>query len=241
MNRRRFTAIAIAVTLFAASIWTLVRPAEAFLVFDPSNYGQNVLTAARALTQISNQIQSLQNQTIGLQNMALNLQHMDYSSLGTMTSAMQRIDTLMNQAQGITFDVNSTTATFQRLYPQQYAAAVTSDQLVLDARGRWTNSMDAYQQTLTVQAQVVGNVQEDSGLLSDLVTASQGSVGALQAQQATNQLLALSTKQQLQIQNMMAAQYRAEALEHARTVESQAQGKASFDQFVGSGSAYTPR
>ena len=32
------------------------------IVFDPSNYAQNVLTAARALQQINNQITSLQNQ-----------------------------------------------------------------------------------------------------------------------------------------------------------------------------------
>jgi len=32
------------------------------VVFDPNNYAQNVLTAARALQQINNQITSLQNQ-----------------------------------------------------------------------------------------------------------------------------------------------------------------------------------
>lgn len=241
MNRHTLIAAAIVVTVSVASIWTMVRPAEAIPVFDTANYASNVLQAARSLTQINNQILSLQNQTVALQNMAKNLQRLDYSSLGAMTGAMQRIDGLMNQAQGITYNVNSTTAVFQQQYPQQYGAAVTSDQLVLDARGRWRNSMDAYQHTLNMQSQVVSNVQEDSGLLSDLVTQSQNAEGALQAQQATNQLLALSTKQQLQIQNMMAAQYRAEALEHARITESQEQGRASFERFLGGSSAYTPR
>jgi P-type conjugative transfer protein TrbJ len=66
--------------------------------------------------------------------------------------------------------------------------------LVTDARSRWQTSMDGYRQTMTVQSQVVGNVQSDRGLLDALVTQSQGSVGALQVQQATNQLLALSIK-----------------------------------------------
>ena len=212
-----------------------------FWVFDPANFAQNVLQAARALTQINNQIQALQNQTVMLQNMATNLRRLDYSSLNAMTGALQRIDTLMTQAQGITFDVNSTTTAFQQSYPQQYASAVGSDQLVLDARGRWRNSMDAYRHTMNVQSQVVQNVQSDGVLLNDLVTASQGAEGSLQAQQATNQLLALSTKQQLQIQNMMAAQYRAEAMEQARAAESQEQARAAFDRFAGSNSAYTPR
>ena len=238
MNRRQVSVVAIVLTLFVASIGA---SAQAFVVFDPSNYSANVLTAARTLTQINNQIQSLQNQAIALQNMAKNLQNLNFSSLGEMASALQRIDILMNQAQGISFNVNSTNAAFQLQYPQQYGAAVTSNQLVLDARSRWTNSMNAYQQTMTVQSQVVSNVQEDGGLLSELVTQSQGAVGALQVQQATNQLLALSTKQQLQIQNMMAAQFRAEALEQARNAESQEQGRASFQTFIGTGSAYTPQ
>ena len=46
----------------------LANPAQAQLfgfgriVYDPSNYAQNVLTAARTLEQINNQITSLQNE-----------------------------------------------------------------------------------------------------------------------------------------------------------------------------------
>src|SRR4051812_20767789 len=46
-------------------------PAHAqFTVFDPTNYSQNLLTAARSLQQINNQIQSLQNQAQMLTNQA---------------------------------------------------------------------------------------------------------------------------------------------------------------------------
>jgi P-type conjugative transfer protein TrbJ len=176
-----------------------------------------------------------------LQNMALNLKRLDYSSLTSMTSALQQVESLMLQGQGIAFDVTRTDVAFRNDYPDEYAAAVTADKLVRDARARWRNSMHAYRQTLGVQAQVVQNVQADGQLLSSLVTASQGAEGHLQAQQATNQLLALSTKQHLQIQNMMAAQYRAEALEQARAAEAQEQSRAAFQKFLGSGSAYKPR
>jgi P-type conjugative transfer protein TrbJ len=50
------------------------------IVFDPSNYAQNVLTAARTLQQINNQIQSLQNEAQMLTNMARQLQRLDFSS-----------------------------------------------------------------------------------------------------------------------------------------------------------------
>lgn len=227
-------------TLVAAAAWFLPS-ASAIPVFDASNYAENMLTAARSLTQINNQIQGLQNQVVMLQNMAKNLKRMDYSSVNQLTSGLQRVDALMLQAQGISYKVDSTNSNFASLYPQQYADAVTTNQLVQDARSRWLESMNSYQQTMGVQTQVVQNVQEDRALLETLVIESQGSEGSLQAQQATNQLLALSVKQQLQIQNMMAAQYRAQAADQARAASSQAQGRAATKRFLGDGNAYTPR
>ena len=58
MNRLRHLATAgmIALAVFAAP----GQPAAQLVVFDPNNYAQNVLTAARALQQINNQIVSLQ-------------------------------------------------------------------------------------------------------------------------------------------------------------------------------------
>ncbi|HWV53481.1 MAG TPA: P-type conjugative transfer protein TrbJ, partial [Pseudorhodoplanes sp.] len=74
-----------------------------------------------------------------------------------------------------------------------------------------------------------------------IVAKSQGAEGALQAQQATNQLLALTAKQQLQVQNLMAAQFRAEAAEAARRAQAEAEGRLATRKFLGSGSAYTPQ
>src|SRR3546814_18017416 len=50
------------------------------VVFDPSNYSQNVLQAVRALQQINNQIRSLQNEVLMLQNLAKHLARLDYRS-----------------------------------------------------------------------------------------------------------------------------------------------------------------
>lgn len=100
--------------------------------------------------------------------------------------------------------------------------------------------MAAYRQTMGVQAQVVANVREDAALLDGLVARSQGSVGALQAQQASSQLLALGVKQQLQLQNLMATEFRGQALERARRAQAEAEGRAATRRFLGQGRAYTP-
>src|SRR3546814_127094 len=109
------------------------------------------------------------------------------------------------------------------------------------APGRLATVIAEYKQTMTGQAQVVENVAADARALSAIVAKSQGAEGSLQAQQAANQLLALTAKQQFQIQNMMAAQYRAETIERARRAQAEIDARAATTRFLGSGSAYTPR
>jgi len=227
--------VLLATTLTVASL----APVHAqWVVFDPQNYVQNVLEAARALQQINNQIQSLQNEAMMLQNMGTNLKPLNVSQLGTMISALSQITTLMNQGQGIAFNVSATNTAFAQTYPQSYPTGTPQSTLAADALKRWQDAMAAFQQTLQVQAGVAQNVQADSATLTTLTMASQGAVGNLEVSQATNQLLALSVKQQLQIQNLMAAQYRATSLDQARNAEAEAQAQSQFSTFLGSSSAY---
>lgn len=232
--------VAILVSPFG-TILVPTTPARAIIVFDPSNYSQNLLTAARSLQQINNQIHSLQNQAQSLINQARNLETISFPELTAITSTLRQIDTLMGQAQGIQFKVQGLQQKFQGLFPTGFDALKTNDQHVADAAARYTTAMAAYQHTMTVQAQVAENVQADADTLNSISAKSQSADGALQASQATNQLLALAAKQQFQIEQMMAAQYRAQAIEQARRDQSQADGQAATTKFLGSGSAYTPQ
>jgi P-type conjugative transfer protein TrbJ len=216
-------------------------PAHAIPVFDVSNYGQNLLTAARALEQINNQIKSLQNEATMLVNQAKNLSRIDFPQLEQLNQALQQIDALMGKAQGIQFKVDGLDDQFRKLFPEQFDKAVTASGQAANAKARLDTAMAAFRHTMGVQARVVENVQADAQTLDALINRSQGAEGALQAAQATNQLLALSAKQQFQIQTLMAAQYRAEAMESARRAQAESDARATTRKFLGSGTAYTPR
>jgi len=238
MNRRLMLA---ALAAAVGSVGFLAAPASAqWTVFDPSNYAQNVLTAARTLQQINNQITGLQNQATMLQNMARQLQRLDFSSVEQITRSMQRIDTLMTQAQGIAFDLASTDDALRDQFPEVFDTALTTDAMMQQAQVQLQAATRAFRQTMRVQAQVVENIQADSPLLSELVAQSQGAEGSIQAQQATNQLLAISARQQLQLQAMMAAQYRADAVEQERQRQVMEAAKERTRRFIGNGRAYTP-
>ncbi|WP_394438967.1 P-type conjugative transfer protein TrbJ [Sphingobium naphthae] len=217
------------------------QPAQAIVVFDPSNYGQNILTAARTLEQINNQIRMLQNQAQSLLNQSRNLTTIGFPELQALQQTIQQIDQLMGQAQGIQFRVAGLDQQFRSMFPTSFNAALTNNQHVIDARSRLDTSMAAYRQTMTVQAQVVENISADQATLAGIVQRSQGAEGALQAQQASNQLLALVAKQQFQIQTLMAAQYRADAIERANRNQAQSDAQGATTKFLGSGNAYTPQ
>jgi P-type conjugative transfer protein TrbJ len=216
-------------------------PAVAIPVFDASNYAQNILTAARALSQINNQIQSLQNEAQMLINQAKNLTHIDFPQLQQIQQKLQEIDRLMSQAQGIDFRLGSLDQSFEGLFPQDLTQLANRDQRVALARAQLATAMSAFRQTMAVQSQIVENVQDDASTLAAIVGRSQGAEGALQAQQATNQLLALTAKQQIQIQSLMASQFRAEAIEQARRGQIEREARDATQRFLGDGKAYTPR
>lgn len=226
----------------AMGLLTTGSPAHAQItVFDPSNYSQNLLTAARTLQQINNQIQSLQNQATMILNQAKNLSRVSFPELDALRQTLQQIDVLMGQAQGVSFRVNGLDQQFRQLFPNDLNTALRTNNQVIAARGRLDAQMAAFQHTMGVQAQVVENVSADARTLEALVARSQGAEGALQAQQATNQLLALTAKQQFQIQNLMAAQYRAETMEAARRAQAETDARAATKKFLGTGQAYTPQ
>lgn len=230
--RRAVLAGAVASSFIAAV--TAPVPAQAQfggIVYDPTNYAQNVLTAARALQQINNQIQSLQNEATSLVNQAKNLTSLPFSSLATLQQQVRQTQQLLARAQNIAFDVQQIEQAFADKYKSIDISA--SDQALVDgAHDRWRTSVGAFEDALKVQAGAVGNIEGARTTMDSLVSASQSATGALQAAQAGNQLLALQSQQIADLTAMLAAQGRAQALEAARDATAEAEGRERFRRFM---------
>ncbi len=214
-------------------------PAHALVVFDPSNYAQNVLTAARALQQITNQITSLQNQAQMLINQARNLVNLPFSALQQIQQSVQRTQQLLQQAQNIAFNVQQIDQMFQQKYGSVSLSA-TDQQLVADARSRWQNTVGGLQDAMRVQAGVVGNIDSNRAQMSTLVDQSQSATGALQATQAGNQLLALQSQQLSDLVALISANGRAGALTEAERAAAATQGREQRRRFLTPSGGYQP-
>ena len=95
MTARRLRA-ALAAGAAVLALATASVPAHAqWIVFDPTNFSQNVLTAARELQQVNNEIQSLENQATMLINQARNLASLPYSALAQLEQSITQTEQLL--------------------------------------------------------------------------------------------------------------------------------------------------
>jgi P-type conjugative transfer protein TrbJ len=234
--KKRLLAVAVAALIGAMPV------AHAqWVVIDPTNLAQNILTAAHTLEQINNQIKQLQNEAQSLMNEARNLASLPFNVVNRLRSNLDTTRQLIAQARGLAFDIQNMDQQFAQLYPEQYAASVSGNQMFQDAHQRWQNTLQGLQTAMRMQAQVSQNLNQDEGVLADLVDQSQSATGALQAMQATNQLLALQAKQSIQTQQLQLTQGRAASLELARQAAAVERGRVVTRRFLGGGTAYTPQ
>lgn len=234
--KKRLLAVAVAALIGAVPV------AQAqWVVIDPTNLAQNILTAAHTLEQINNQIKQLQNEAQSLMNEARNLASLPFNVVNRLRSNLDTTRQLIGQARGLAFDIQNMDQQVGQLYPEQYAATVSGNRMFQDAHQRWQNTLQGLRTAMRMQAQVSQNLNQDEGVLADLVDQSQSATGALQAMQATNQLLALQAKQSIQTQQLQLTEGRAASLELARQAAAVERGREVTRRFLGSGTAYTPQ
>ncbi len=215
----------------------LAPPAEAQVtVYDPANHAQNILQAVRALQELEGQLQQLAHEIEMLENMARNLETLPVSVAESIIGQrIIRIEELLREAQGIGYSVEAIERDYETTYPERYGAPPSQAVLVADARARWRQSRDAFREALTISAAALEDNETDAAAIRSLVTQSQDAAGALQADKAGNELAAMTHQQLMQLEAMLAAQHRAQALEEARKLAEAERGRARLSAFLGAG------
>ena len=233
----------IAALLLAAAPMTIAPPAHAIfgigdIVIDPSNLAQNILTAANTLEQINNQVKQLQNEADMPINQATNLVRTGYNPQAEINRLLNEISVLMDRARSISYVVSETDRIFQENFPEDYSAW-SRTQMATAAEMQWVSARSAFNDTLLVQSQIVQTLKADTSSLDVMLAETAIAEGNLSVSQTGNQIAALGVKQTMQMQEMMAAQYRADALARARDLQIEREGREKLARFVGGASAYT--
>lgn len=187
----------------AAMVATLAAsPARAQrIVYDPTNYAQNVLSAARALEQIRNQIRQIEQAAAMLRQNPLQLSPELSQSIGEARA-------LFETAQGIAFDVESLGDDLRTLYPETWEE-FDLDQ-VLGQSDQWIReSRASLQRAMEAEANAARSIEMTRDRIDRALQSSSGSDGQTGAIQAGNQLLGIQASQLAEIQALLIAQGRA--------------------------------
>ncbi|HEY1247076.1 MAG TPA: P-type conjugative transfer protein TrbJ [Hyphomicrobiaceae bacterium] len=232
--------VALAVPVIAAVMaWGAPQSGAQLTVFDPANFQQNLLTAARALEQINNQVRLLQNQALMIARMDQNLVRLGPTMSPDLQRTLAALQAQLRAGEGIVLGLQATQGSYDQLFPKQASAALTHDDALRNAKARWDEQYAAFQRAALLQGEVADGIGTDTLLLADAMARSKGAAGALEATQAGNELTALNVKQALVLQGLLAAQHRAETTAKARDLVAEEEARQRFKTFLGDGKAYT--
>jgi P-type conjugative transfer protein TrbJ len=238
MTPRRHLRIALPVVA-ASMAWAAPQSGAQLTVFDPANFQQNLLSAARALEQINNQVRLLQNQALMIARMDQNLVRLGPTLSPDLQRTLAALQAQLRAGEGIVLGLQATQGGYEQLFPKQASATLTYDDALRNAKARWDEAYAAFQRAALLQGEVADGIGTDTLLLADAMARSKGAAGALEATQAGNELTALNVKQALVLQGLLAAQHRAETTAKARDLAAEEEARQRFKTFLGSSKAYT--
>jgi P-type conjugative transfer protein TrbJ len=190
--------------------------AAQWAVIDGSNLVQNTLTAfntARGLVnqgvQIAHEVELIRNQLDQLAYDAANLTALPLQIVDDLLSALNRYEELLRQAEGLKYQYQTITNAFENLYPRIGTGYTPSSitgkvkQMLFQVRAGAQGAMQA-------QA-VLERLTDQKQRVQRLVLASDAAPGWLAVQQANNNLTAVIAEQNVSLQQLHAASYRAQA------------------------------
>jgi type IV secretion system protein TrbJ len=203
-------------------------------VFDPVNQQQNLLSAARALQQINNQVRQLQADAQMLSRMDQNLARLKGSITPDLQRTLDAINGQLRQGNAIALGLKETEISYARLFPSTPSSNLSNDASRRAAQQRWEEEYASLQRAARLQGAIADGLAVDGRLLTQAMDRSRTANGALEVAQAGNELTGLGIKQALGLQSLLAAQQRAETLKAARDLANEAEARQRFKAFLGS-------
>jgi P-type conjugative transfer protein TrbJ len=185
------------------------KPARAqIVVYDPQNYVENALAAAR-------QLESLSHQATMLANQARELAASPYSHLAETSQALGEIGELARSVRGIASDVDQLQGQFKDLYPTAVAGLDPRNALA-QRQGRLAAARDTAEDLARTAADLERLSHGRGARLEGAIRASQGASGQTAAIQSSTQVLGVLSEDLASMRTILLAQSRLMAEEAAR-------------------------
>ena len=231
----------IRISLLALSLIVLPPPAGALfgagdIVYDPSNFGQNVMTAARALQSNLNEALQIANQLRQIEMEVKNSTTFPQSVWGDVQADLNQLTQLMQSSSAINYAMQNLSTQFKQLYPGYQAPANYEQEYQA-----WTaNSLEGIGKALEAAGEQNRMFAAENARIGQIETGSDSAVGQLQALQANNMLAAQVVEQMQKLRQLQMAEMQAQTAYMATQIQDQAAEKAAIKRWLDSGKNYQP-
>ena len=206
--------IKITAALVATSM--LLAPGSAFaifgvgdIVFDPTNFVNTLETAVRLLKMVGiaqNQLAMMEANLARLEDLIEMLNDPDLENL-------KKLEAISENAEGLAYVVDALEASFKNLYPD-YTSPVDVKAFEEMQRKWLTQTRESIRKAMAVQGGVT-DLKDDRADLESALSKAREADGNLRIGQAAAEINAITAKQLLRLEHMMAVSERARAAQMA--------------------------
>lgn len=181
----------------------------AMIVFDPSNYAKNLITAENSARAIENQITQIHNQLEFLNYEAKNSNGLSSYQWQNITQLMQKLDQTTQQEQALSYSMADLDSQFKTRYPNYTKSYGNND--YSNAYHQWNaTTLDTLRQSLNSIGMSANDFQNEQALLQQLKTQGQTATGRMQALQVSTEIAAENVNQVQELKRIMMSQANAQ-------------------------------
>lgn len=168
------------------------KPAKAEVVFDPSNFSQNILQAIRSLESNLNEARMLANQVQQLANDLRNLEKLPRNIVEDFRAQFEELFSAVGSVHGLIQNLSNLQSQFDDLYPDYSGqpGPIPGEEFSEKADEWLRESRGMMLQSSITGAKVLEDLPRTHQRLEELLADSGDAIGILQATQAGNQIAA---------------------------------------------------
>ena len=220
-------------------------PARAFVVIDPTNLVQNILSAIQSITevaqqvqQISNEVTQITNQIQQLQDMANQARQLGSPTWGDVQSQIAALANAVQIGQSLAYSLPNLQAQFQSKFPG-YVAPTNWQTQYQD----WSQTtLDTLNGTLRSAGLNTGDVSDVQSALDVLRSSNNGATGRNELLQVANSLASLQVEEFTKMRQLLALEINAQTVWTAQSTNNDAAAEAAMQDFIGTpGTVADPR
>lgn len=200
-----------------------------WVVWDPTNFVQNYVSAIDSVQSNINEATQIANQIRQYQVMLKNSATLTDGEWVSVSSTLNRLADIAKQGQGIAYSMSSLDQTFRERFPSYQPTGDYSASL----RGWSATSLDSIRGALASAGAVADQRADESTQFERLTAAAANAVGQKAALDAGNQIAVAQIGQLQELKALVSAQLQAQSAYMAGEVSRKAAIQANVDAFIG--------